>query len=330
MQSENIQKGYAYWFVTLFVSVTATLLFSGASIALAALTLSGTSISGDSTIVIDTSSTISIGAASSTGITIGNTTSAVFFPGTTEIGTTSTSTNLNASTLTIVGNQPLELHSDYANGIDLYTHADAEFRAPYISLYKSRGTEASPTALQYTGYEQDSIGGINFGGWDGSEYGVGAAIYSQTSGNWTPTSTGGFLSIYDTFNGRTSQNQVIQFGGVDPEGDGPATYGNIISYRAITFSGNQPGDPGIFPSENPAVLSIERADQGGAAALTALTFQVATGTFSSLATCASGTEGTQAAVTDANTYTWGASITGGGTSHVLAYCDGTNWTVMAR
>jgi hypothetical protein len=51
------------------------------------------------------------------------------------------------------------------------------------------------------------------------------------------------------------------------------------------------------------------------------------GIFSALPACASGTEGTLAAVTDSTTATYGATITGSGTNHVLAYCNGTNWTV---
>lgn len=46
--------------------------------------------------------------------------------------------------------------------------------------------------------------------------------------------------------------------------------------------------------------------------------------------CSSNTEGSMAAVTDSNTSTWGATISGGGSSHVLAYCDGTHWTVEAN
>jgi hypothetical protein len=53
-------------------------------------------------------------------------------------------------------------------------------------------------------------------------------------------------------------------------------------------------------------------------------------TFSSLPTSAFGTEGTHAAVTNSSTNTWGAAIAGGGTMHVLAYCDGTNWTVAGE
>lgn len=49
-----------------------------------------------------------------------------------------------------------------------------------------------------------------------------------------------------------------------------------------------------------------------------------------LITCASGTEGTTAAVTDSTTNTWGATVAGGGTLHVFAYCDGTSWTVIGK
>lgn len=45
---------------------------------------------------------------------------------------------------------------------------------------------------------------------------------------------------------------------------------------------------------------------------------------------ASPTEGMVRAVNDSNTNTWGDTITGTGAFHVLAYYDGTNWTVMAK
>lgn len=53
-------------------------------------------------------------------------------------------------------------------------------------------------------------------------------------------------------------------------------------------------------------------------------------TFASLPACSSSLEGAMWAVTDSSTVTWGATITGGSTSHVLAYCNGTNWTVAAK
>ena len=52
--------------------------------------------------------------------------------------------------------------------------------------------------------------------------------------------------------------------------------------------------------------------------------------FGNLPTCGSGTQGMLKPVSDSTTNTWGARITGGGLDHVLAYCDGTNWTVAAK
>ena len=54
------------------------------------------------------------------------------------------------------------------------------------------------------------------------------------------------------------------------------------------------------------------------------------GTFSTVQACVAGIEGAVAAITDSTTNTWGATITGGSTNHVMGYCDGTNWTVMAK
>lgn len=49
--------------------------------------------------------------------------------------------------------------------------------------------------------------------------------------------------------------------------------------------------------------------------------------FSTLNTCNGTTEGSEAAVNDSTTNTYGGTITGGGTNHVHAYCNGTNWVV---
>lgn len=54
------------------------------------------------------------------------------------------------------------------------------------------------------------------------------------------------------------------------------------------------------------------------------------GAFSVLPACSTTLEGTMAPVNDSSTVTWGATITGSSTNHVLGYCDGTNWTVMGK
>jgi hypothetical protein len=53
-------------------------------------------------------------------------------------------------------------------------------------------------------------------------------------------------------------------------------------------------------------------------------------TFASYPPCSSEIESATAAITDSTTNTWGATITGGGSHHVLGYCDGTSWTVAAK
>ena len=52
--------------------------------------------------------------------------------------------------------------------------------------------------------------------------------------------------------------------------------------------------------------------------------------FSALPACSSSIEGAMRPVTDSTVNTWGATVTGGGSNHVEAYCDGTNWTVAAN
>ncbi len=84
-------------------------------------------------------------------------------------------------------------------------------------------------------------------------------------------------------------------------------------------SDNWPIGIGMLPTSNVGINLF-----------TKLGVKVGATTFSTLAACSSSLEGAFRAVTDSTTNTWGATITGGGTNHVLAYCDGTNWTVMAK
>ena len=52
--------------------------------------------------------------------------------------------------------------------------------------------------------------------------------------------------------------------------------------------------------------------------------------FSTLPAAAASLEGLRYPVNDSTTAVWGATITGGGANHVLAYCNGTAWTVAAK
>lgn len=52
--------------------------------------------------------------------------------------------------------------------------------------------------------------------------------------------------------------------------------------------------------------------------------------FASLPTCNSTTDGMTRGVNNSNTNIWGANIAGGGANHVLAFCNGTVWTVAGK
>lgn len=157
----------------------------------------------------------------------------------------------------LLTNAFIEIHNRHAFGIDLYTHHDTGFKAPYISLYKSRGSQAAPTPPTVTGYELDSIGGINFGGYSGvatnDGYEVGCAILTQVSEDWAPGGNhhAAFISIYGSSVGGTNVNQLIQFGGLDPSDLNARNFAgvssNIISYRPISFNGNSVNNPLIKP-----------------------------------------------------------------------------------
>lgn len=52
--------------------------------------------------------------------------------------------------------------------------------------------------------------------------------------------------------------------------------------------------------------------------------------YSAIPSCGSATGGLVAQVNDSRTDTWGATVAGGGSYVVVAFCDGANWTVMAK
>lgn len=53
-------------------------------------------------------------------------------------------------------------------------------------------------------------------------------------------------------------------------------------------------------------------------------------TYASLTACSSTISGAMATVNDSNTVTWGANVAGGSTNTIMAFCNGTNWTVAAK
>jgi len=81
-----------------------------------------------------------------------------------------------------------------------------------------------------------------------------------------------------------------------------------------------------------SVIPVDGTVYAGKGVVSVLNGVQASGqTYSTLPTCASGTQGRHVTVTDSTVNTWGTAITTGGGSNIVgAFCNGTNYTVEAK
>jgi len=86
--------------------------------------------------------------------------------------------------------------------------------------------------------------------------------------------------------------------------------GGALSIQNLTDANTFLGDLIFFRKDGQFQLNTERI-------------------FSALPGCST-VPGSLARVSDSNTAVWGAGIAGGGANHVLAFCNGSSWTVMAK
>lgn len=118
--------------------------------------------------------------------------------------------------------------------------------------------------------------------------------------------------VYQEFKTPTQDFQLF-LGGT---GSGGAFANNMVMYDATNSRAVQTwGSNGIVTFSGPVGVS---------------SVQLSVGSLSALGTCTSGSEGATGSINDSTVNTWGTTVTGGGTNHVLVYCDGTNWTVAAK
>jgi hypothetical protein len=103
----------------------------------------------------------------------------------------------------------ISVHSTYAVGATFYVHAAQSFRAPILNFYKSRGTQGSPTAIQ----SGDSLGGFNYGGYDGTTYATGVSLTPQASETWTNSAHGGQITFQVVPIGTTAAVGVVLLDG---------------------------------------------------------------------------------------------------------------------
>jgi hypothetical protein len=179
----------------------------------------------------------------------------------------------------------------------------------------------------------------------------GTGLEFDIDSNGTGTKDGGLVRGLLIAGGGNDNNNTSNYIGLDilrssytgayqPWGAGVSIHSSTVSLQLWKDIANEYGYAiQLLDSSNgnAQTFSVDKNGFVGAAGLYAqnnvsgLTVQSRARAFAALPTCSSTYEGLQAAVTDATVATWGTPVAaGGGTNHVLAYCDGTNWTVMAK
>jgi hypothetical protein len=125
-----------------------------------------------------------------------------------------------------------------------------------------------------------------------------------------------------------------------------ASYQGAAGARSVTWSLYPSGNavisdigalivawkPGTYPppGSGPPRFRLQVPTDVPSSILGLLNFQIMSQTFYALPACSGMTEGTIRPILDATVTAQGATISGGGgTSHVLAYCNGSNWVVAS-
>lgn len=160
----------------------------------------------------------------------------------------------------------MESHTINAAVIGLYSHNNIQSKTPSIYLARSNGTQAAPTAVTYTGYELNPLGGFLVSGYDGTVYsnpgGAGGGMFNcYTDENWDATHHGSHCSIYATLVGAAAAVEFIAFGGKDPSGNGSGT--KIIAYRPIAFSAIDNSHPMLDKTASALGLKSALSDASG-------------------------------------------------------------------
>jgi hypothetical protein len=155
-----------------------------------------------------------------------------------------------------------------------------------------------------------------------------------TNGTTTITypynTTGGILRLIK--NAWDVNSTVTPFG---PSGSG--AFVGVLDSQDNTYPNNVKCISTAFVSSGTMYSSLNDQPTGGTCNYGGMHLGRPTGSlridptaFGNLPTCASPMQGMLKPVSDSKTDMWGATITGGGSDHVLAYCDGTHWTVAGK
>jgi Pectate lyase superfamily protein len=211
------------------------------------------------------------------------------------------------------------------------------------------GFDGPPTSVPYVKAEDSASKSYNFIN-NSSSSSIPSVLYSLQVGNLQMQNAGG-LASYDASGNKidsTWQSTGNYYERYTPNGGSTTNlWGFTVNGSSIGSFYMEGSSQNFFRGEG-SLYNYFLADSGwallgNAADHFALGVDPADGslkvdkwqrlvphTFATYPVCSSSTEGDQAAINDSTTATWGATITGAGTNHVLGYCDGTNWTVAAK
>ena len=173
--------------------------------------------------------------------------------------------------------------------------------------------------------------------WYGNNPGNAYDTYSSGSGYLSRCNNGGCLNVntsnlfftnnvtsgsvlIEAVNSNTGSSATAQLIAVHGAGNS-VTVTAASSYSLINSATQSMGFAvGGTPYFSLGTDGVLRGTNGGALQLTAVAS-------SGLPGCNSGNEGRLYAVTDANSTTFNATLVGGGSNHVMAFCNGTSWTI---
>lgn len=188
------------------------------------------------------------------------------------------------------------------------------FRSEYATAQIVIGTASVSNAHDLT-IEENSFGGLTNG---------------TTTIRYPFNTTGGIIRLIK--NDWDANSTVTPFG---PAGRG--AFVGALDSQDNNYPNNTNCIAAAFASSGVMYSSLNDRPSGGTCNYGGMhlgrpngSLRIDPAAFGNLPTCASGIQGMLKPVSDSTTNTWGEPIIGGGSNHVLAYCDGTNWTVAAK
>lgn len=143
------------------------------------------------------------------------------------------------------------------------------------------------------------------------------SIFVTVPSGGASSGTANNRGIYITGNGGTASGGTVNNFALFSDSTAPMQIGGLFQFLGSTSS---------FPAlkRSSTRLEVRLADDSGYAGMNAANIGHQGVAFASLP---AGVAGMTAYVTDSNTATWAATIAGGGANKVLAFYNGTNWTV---